>query len=92
MVIVGMHYTTNEEGIKHTTIHVKENFESFYNNAENGRKAVGMKVSSIYVGAYDCLNLKVGMDINIYYDRAIVTAKGTFQPVKKIEIVEKENK
>lgn len=92
MTILGMSYTTNADGIRNTTLYTKDNFEPYFNNPDNGRKCVGMKVEPIYVGSYDCSNLKVGMEISIYYDKAIVTPKGTFQPVKKIEILEKEAK
>ena len=85
--IIGMCYSTNSNGSKMTTIHVSEDFNSYYTNAEAGRSCVGKKVDSIYAGDYDCSALKVGMDIEILYDKAITTAKGTFQPIKRIEIV-----
>ena len=44
-------------------------------------------VERIYVGAYDCSKIKVGMLIDISYDKAITTSKGTYQPIKRIDII-----
>lgn len=87
MKILGMNYSTNANGQKATMIHVSEEFNSYYTNAEGGRGCVGMKADSVYVGNYDCSALKVGMDIDILYDKAITTAKGTFQPIKRIDVI-----
>ncbi len=88
MKILGMNFT-NTNGHRTTTIHVAEEFNAYYSNVEAGRGCVGMKVESVYVGDYDCSALKVGMDIDILYDKAITTAKGTFQPIKRIDVVSK---
>lgn len=85
--IVGFNYTTNENGIKNTTLHLEEDFPEYYSKPEAGRSCAGKKVSTVYVGEYDCTNLKIGNDIEIYYDKAISTKTGTFQPVKLIQIV-----
>lgn len=45
------------------------------------------KAEAIYVGSYDISDLEIGMEIEIYYDKAVVTAKGTFQTVKKILVL-----
>lgn len=87
MHLVGLNYTTNENGSKNTTLQVTDDYNSYYSNAEAGRGCMGVKVDSIYVGDIDCSGLKIGMDIDILYDKAIMTAKGTFQPVKRIEII-----
>lgn len=84
MKIVGMNYTKNADGVTNTTLHLTDNFEPYYSNPEAGRNCEGQKVCSVYVGAYDCSALKVGMDVEIFYDRAITTSRGTFQTVKKI--------
>ena len=34
--------------------------------------------------------LKVGMDIELFYDKAVSTKNGIFQPIKRIGIVEKK--
>ena len=46
------------------------------------------KVESIYVGSIDCSALRVGQEIEVLYEKAITTAKGTFQPIKRIEVIE----
>lgn len=89
MKLIGMNYTTNQNGTRFTTLHLTDEFEAYYNNHENGRSCVGLKSSSVYVGDFDCSALKLGMEIDILYDRAITTAKGTFQPIKRIDIVSK---
>ncbi len=90
MKIIGMSYSINANGQKVTTIHVAEEFNDYYTNVETGRGCVGMKVEAIYVGDYDCSGFKVGMDIDILYDKAITTSKGkTFQPIKRIDVLNK---
>lgn len=87
MTIIGMNYTVNSNGVQTTTLHLADEFNAYYSNEEAGRGCVGKKVENVYVGDYDCSNLKVGMEIEIYYDKAVTTSKGTFQPIKKIEIL-----
>lgn len=87
MTILGINFTTNTDGVTTTTLQVSEDYNSYYNNPEAGRHCVGRKVESIYVGNYDCSALKVGMEIEIMYDRAISTKNGIYQPVKKIDIL-----
>lgn len=87
MKVLGMNFSTNSNGQKTTTLHVAEEFNSYYSNVESGRGSIGMKVDTVYVGDYDCSSLKVGMDIEIFYEKAITTKKGTFQPIKKIEVI-----
>lgn len=89
MKILGMNYSTNSNGQKTTTIHVAEDFNSYYTDANVGRGCEGMKVDSIYVGTYDCSGLKVGMNVDILYDKAVTTAKGTFQSIKRIDVLSK---
>ncbi|MEL7606059.1 MAG: hypothetical protein AAGU39_08395 [Sedimentibacter saalensis] len=89
MKLLGKNYSTNTNGQQSTTLHVAEEFNSYYTNVETGRGCVGMKVDSIYVGDYDCSALKVGMDIEVLYDKAITTTKGTFQPIKRIDVINK---
>lgn len=88
MTIVGMHSSTNANGEKITTLHVTDNFDGYYNNREAGRSCEGLKVDTIYVGTYDVSDLCVGCSINIFYDRAVNTAKGVYQPIKLIEVVD----
>lgn len=88
MTIVGINYTINDNGQIHSTLHVVCDFENYYKNAEANRGCIGRKVESIYVGMYDCTALKVGMEIDISYDKAVSNGKGGFfQPVKRIDII-----
>ena len=41
----------------------------------------------MYVGDFDCSSLKVGTFIDISYDKAITSSKGTFQKIKRIDVV-----
>lgn len=87
MKIVGMHYSTKPDGQQSTTLHVLEEFNEYYKAAASGRGCNGMKAGTIYVGSYDCTGLEVGLEIEIYYDRAVETAKGTFQRIKLIQVL-----
>ena len=90
MTVVGMNVTVNSNGEKTTTLHVIEEFEGYYNNPQNGRTCTGKKAGTVYVGTYDCSSIKVGSEVDIYYDKAVSTSKGTlFQSVKKIEVLSK---
>ena len=89
MKILGMQYSTNSSGERVFTIHGSVPFDNYYKNPESGRGCTGEKAESVYVGTYDCSALKVGMEIEILYDKAIKTSKGTFQPVKRIDILNK---
>jgi hypothetical protein len=89
MVLMGKNSTRNAEGQKVTTLHVADAFNSYYDNAEAGRTCVGQKVESVYVGTYDCTGLKVGMEIEILYDKAVQSKTGFFQPIKRIDILSK---
>ena len=89
MTIVGMSYTTHGNGEESTTIYVTDDFNEYYKNTEAGRGCIGKKVDSIYVGNYDCANLKVGMEIDVLYDKAVTTSKGTFQSIKRIDVLSK---
>lgn len=85
--VLGYHYTTNADGKKVTTLQVAENYNDYYANAESGRGCAGQKVDSIYVGVYDCSGIKVGSEIEIYYEKAINSKNGLYQPIKQIEIL-----
>lgn len=87
MKIVGMNYSVNSEGMRITTLHVLDEFDGYYNNPSSGRGCAGQKAESIYMGTYDCSKLKVGMSIDVLYDKAVSTSKGTFQKIKKVEIL-----
>lgn len=85
--LLGIQSTINAAGVTTTTLHLASNFEDYYNNTDTGRKAVGECVKSVYVGKYDCSGLKIGAEIDISYDSAIITKKGVFQQVKEIKVV-----
>ncbi|MDD6072380.1 MAG: hypothetical protein PUC12_16450 [Clostridiales bacterium] len=71
-----------------TTLQVADEYNSYYNNPTAGRGCVGQKVESIYVGDIDCSDLKVGMEIDITYGKAIATKTGFYQPVKDIIVLD----
>ena len=87
MTILGYSYTTNQAGERSYTIYGTTEFEPYYSNAEAGRGCIGQKVESVYVGNYDCSALKVGMEVEVFYNKAVTTSHGTIQSVRKIEIV-----
>lgn len=89
MTVLGINRAVNANGVTNTTLHVAEDFDSYYTNPEAGRSCEGKKVSSIYTASFDCSKIKVGMEIDISYEKAITTAKGTFQPIKRIDIISK---
>lgn len=88
MELIGKNFSVNKDGERVTTLHVADEFNNYYNNSEAGRGCMGRKVESIYVGTLDCDNLKPGMDIEVLYDRAVTTKNGTFQPVKRVVVIE----
>lgn len=88
MKVLGINSSINTQGKVITTLHVAEEFNSYYNNKEAGRTCEGMKVDSIYVGTVDCSAIKVGMDIDVLYEKAVTTANGgVYQPIKRIDII-----
>ncbi len=87
MEIVGISYATNTKGTRNATIYVVKEFDDYYKSTDGSRDFVGKKVEAIYVGSYDISDLEIGMEIEIFYDKAVVTAKGTFQTVKKIIVL-----
>jgi len=89
MKLIGMSYTT-KHGERRYTLEVADTFDSYFQNAEAGRYAIGEKVESIYVGSLDCSQLKVGMDIELIYGRMRTLADGTaYQPIKRIDVLTK---
>lgn len=85
MIIEGIHCSINANGELVSTLHTSDDFPLYYNNTDAGRHCIGKKVEAIYVGTYDCSTLKVGQEIDIYYDKAIPNSKGGFfQPIKDI--------
>lgn len=90
MKIVGIHFSTKPDGQQSTTLHVEEEFNSYYKDEAAGRGCAGKKVETIYIGGYDCSGLEIGSEIEIYYDRARESSKGTFQPIKLIQVIGKK--
>lgn len=87
MKIIGIVKSVNKNGEAVFTLHCTDAFAPYENDAEKGKSAVGVKTQSVYAGTYDCSKIKLGSEIEIYYDRAITTTSGTFQTIKKIEVV-----
>lgn len=59
MKLIGINSTVNSQGKITTTLHVADDFNAYYHNAEAGRSCQGLKVESIYVGTIDCSMLQV---------------------------------
>ena len=87
MKVIGKHFTTNAEGKQFTTLHISEEFEQYYQNADAGRGCLGQKASTIYVGDFDCDDIKIGSEIDISYGKAVSTKNGIYQPIKDISII-----
>lgn len=87
--LVGMNFIKNSDGTVNTTLELNFDYPSYYNDKNAGRGCVGQKTDSVYVGNYDCSALKVGMEIEIYYDKMAKGKNGPFSPIKKIEAVAK---
>lgn len=87
MTLLGISSTLNSSGQKVATLYVAEDFPDYYHSIENGRTCSGKMANGVYVGMYDISALKVGMEIDILYDKAITSSKGTFQQVKRIDII-----
>lgn len=90
MQIVGISSTEREDGRVFSTLYVEADFEAYFDNPEAGRTCSGRKVESISVGDYDCSDLEPGMFIDILYGKAINTARGTYQPIRRIDVIESE--
>ena len=88
MKLIGISSIANEAGEKSYRLYIAEPFPDYANDAEKGRHAIGSKADGLYVGKYDCSKLKVGDEIEVYFDKAVTTKTGTFQPVKKIEVIQ----
>jgi len=84
MKLIGISYSTNEQGKKSYNLYVADDFNDYNRDAAAGRGCEGQLCDRIYAGTYDCSTLKVGMEIAVLYDKAIVTTKGTFQCTRQI--------
>ncbi len=90
MTVLGIQNSKTKSGTKVTTLHVSEDFESYYTDKDKGRECAGKRVESIYVGEYDCTDIKIGSEIEVFYGKAVSTPRGTFSPIRKIEVVAKK--
>lgn len=86
-VIMGISITESTNGRVSSTLHLASDFSEFQDNPEEGRSCIGKKAETVYCGGYDCSALKVGMEVEVYYDKAISTPRGSFQPIKRIEVL-----
>ena len=69
--IVDKAYTKNDETVY--ALYVTEPFDSYYKNDAGTRSFENTKALSVYVGTYECAGLKLCMEIDISYDKAIIT-------------------
>lgn len=87
MTVVGIAYALNKNNERVATLHVTDSFDEYDKNTDLGRSCLGQRVDTIYVGTYDVSNIKIGVTVDISYDRAITTKNGVFQPIKRIDVV-----
>lgn len=71
------------------TIFYSEDFGDYDNNPENGRFCKGRKTGEIYAHTYDCSNLEAGMEIEVFYEKAILFNGKPVQSVAFINILSK---
>lgn len=88
MEIIGIQSNINSNGETVTTLHCLQDFEPYYVDPKAGRNAIGQKSISVYVGNYDCSDLKLGMSIEIFYGQPM-TGKGgkAYAPIKLIQVL-----
>ena len=85
--VIGKHFSKNSEGKIVTTLHLADEFDGYYSDASKGRGCEGQRVESVYVGTVDVSKIKVGMTVDVLYDKAVTTSKGTFSPIKRVDII-----
>ena len=88
--VIGMH-TAKKNGKTTSTLHLAEEFSDYMKNASEGRTASGKQATSVYIGEYPTTDITIGAEIEILYDKAIVSNHGTFQPINRILVVKKGN-
>lgn len=87
--IVGISGSISEDGRRFTTIHGMCDFEDYYHNPETNRFCEGKQVEKINAGSFDCSNIRVGQNVEIYYSKAIQTKNGLYQPISSIIVADK---
>lgn len=87
MEIIGISRCKNSRGQVTTTLHLADQFPAYFEDPSTGRSCFGRQVQTVFLNTYDASELEVGMEIDVYYDKAVTTAKGTFQTIKKIDII-----
>ena len=87
MHLIGKSWYRSKTGEINWTLHGTDDFPPYYSN-DSSHGCEGNTCISEFVGSYDCSNLPLGAEIEIYYGKAITTSKGTsFQPVKRIAVL-----
>lgn len=72
-----------------TTLYTCTDFEDYYKTSED-KSVLGRRCEVIYLGEYDVteLDLEVGSEIEIYFDKAITLPNGsTIQRIKRVEVI-----
>jgi len=89
MQVIGKNMSINSQGYTVTTLHLADDFNDYYHDEKAGRTCEGLKVESVYAGTLDCSAIKVGMNVDILYDKAVTTATGrVYQPIKRIDVID----
>lgn len=87
--VVGIQLSVNKKGETTTTLHMLGEFPDYYNVSE-GKAAIGKMALSEYMGTIDCSHIEVGALVDVVYDKAVTTSKGTFQPVRRVDVIKQK--
>lgn len=88
MTVLGKSMTTKDGEETKTTLFVADSFPEYYAKNEKGRFCEGQICDSIYVGSYNCDKIHIGANVEILYDKAILTKNGSvFQPIREIRVL-----
>lgn len=86
--VIGKKFYKSKKGEIVTTLYLAEDFPAYAAGDGKEKGCCGMQVLSVYAGAYDCSNIKPGMNVDILYGAVVTLSDGkTFQPVKKIDLL-----
>ena len=88
MRILGKSWTKKNDGSITTTLHLASSFPDYYRDSEAGRSCEGEAVETVYVGKLDCSKLPIGAEVELTYDKAILTKNGSiYQPIKEVRLI-----
>lgn len=93
--IIGLSGYINKQGHFVATAHLQTDFSEYEKDAGAGRRAVGKKCETLYIGTA-CREaveqLRPGMRIAVFFGRTRTFNGKSYQPVEKIDILSKPEK